>query len=143
MVWTQNPVATRVKVPQGTFTQISNSTGGNTWVNLFTANTNNTKLVGIIITNTDTAAHVVQISGSNGTVNFFIGSANVAGNSGYDGVTNSVSFFNQSTMVNTLPQDNDGQSYLFVPAGNSIQAQVTTAMPFGKIMNFTSIYADF
>lgn len=141
MVFTQNPIATRVKVPQCALANIANASGTGQ-VTLVTAGANGSKVTGINLASTDGTLRNVQISISNGSVNFLLGTVPVPITAGNDGVTPAVQAFN-SSLIPGLPIDNDGQPYLFVPASNTIQIKATTATGSGNLIFAICTYADF
>ena len=141
MAFTQNPVATRVKQPQLGLIQIANG-DASSQKTLMTAGANGSKVTGIIFSSTDSTARNIQVSVSNGSTNFILGTVVVPITAGTDGVTPAVSFFN-SALVPGYPVDNDGQSYFFVPGANTVQISSTTTVTTAKFITASCIYGDF
>ena len=141
MAFTQNPIATRIKQPQCALANIANATGTGV-VTLMTAGVNGSKVTGIQLTNTDGAAHAIQVAVSNGTVGFILTTANVAANAGNDGATPALSVLN-NIISGGLPVDNDGNPYIFIPASNTITIKAATALNTGNLVYAICTYGDF
>jgi hypothetical protein len=125
-----------VQTPRINVTFATNGNGTNKVI-LFTSTTGNqgTKVVGV------TAVSTIN---SNRTVHLFVGTQQVttavvtsnAGNSANANV-------NMLANWTGLPKDNDGQPYLFLQAGNTLQASPTVAVTTAKQITYAVIAADF
>lgn len=108
-------------------------------VTIFTSATSGqgTKIVAISATSTLTT--------SNRTCQLFIAgnlvaSTTIASNAGNSG---SVAPANLLSIWSALPVDNDGQRYVFLKPGNTLQAAVTVAITTSKSITLAAIGADF
>ena len=90
----------------------------------------------------DTAARVLQISKLRSGTNYVIGSVNVPAASGTDGTAVAVDLMN-STMLPGLPKDNDGQPYIFLESGDSLQVKSLTTVTAAKTVHVVADYANF
>jgi hypothetical protein len=116
---------------------------------VFTANTTNanlgSKLVSLVCVNGDVAARVIRVSIASGGTNYYLGTANVAASSGLDptGANNQVNLMN-STIMPGLPIDNDGQPYILLANGDTIQVESTTTITNNAVfVYFSAIGSDF
>ena len=119
-------------LPADTTTQKSLIAGG----------TNGTKVTSLQASSTETAlAHVVEVSILRGGTNSLLAAVNVPVNSGFDGTTPAVDLLN-STIMPGLPVDNDGQHYLFLKSGDTLQVKAQVTVNTGKALNFYNLGAD-
>jgi hypothetical protein len=144
MVFTQNPIVTRVKTPQLGLAILANTNTTN-YLTMITAGASGSKVVGILLNSTDTAARSITIAANNGATSFPLTTISVPAGAG-NGTVNSVSVFNQNApggLNGLLPVDNDGQQYIFLPGANTLQmaavVQLTNALNVYSLVT----YADF
>ena len=131
-----------VQTPNRGIYQYTNG-NGTTAETLYTAATNGSKVTAIIATSTDTSNRTFNIFLHNGSTSYLLATAIVPASSGLDGSTPSVNCLN-SGLIPGLPVDNDGQQYLFLVSGDTIQVQLTTSsVTSGKFVNFYAVAGDF
>ena len=109
---------------------------------LVTPGSSGSKVTSIMLTSTDTSARVVQISIKRSSVNYILGSVNVAANAGTDGTTPAQPGFSPSLLPN-LAVDNDSNPYIFLQSGDELDISSTTTVTSGKLISATAIYGDF
>lgn len=105
-----------------------------------TAGSNGSKVVAIIASSTDTGTRIVQLYLTRSATSFLIGSTIVAIGAGTDGAANTS---NLLTTIPGLPLDNDGQAYLFLESGDTLQAMVTVTVTAAKEIDVFAVHGDF
>lgn len=134
---TPNSIVT-AQTPTNGFTQFTNSTSVATFQTVFTAGANGSKLTGLFISNSDTATHVVTCGRFNATVEYESWSVTtVAAVSGS---------YNNAAMLSTwigLPIDGQGNPFMYLVAGDSIQCRYATVVTSPLLLNVTAIAANF
>jgi hypothetical protein len=108
----------------------------------YTAGANDSKVVALSASNTDTAAYTVQVWLTRSATNYLLGAFPVAANAGNNGTVAAQNLL-APTLWPGLPVDNDGQVYLFLQSGDTLSAGVTGAVASGKTVTVTAIGADF
>lgn len=132
-----------VQTPKITPAAFTNADSANTKKTIATAGSDGSKVVGINITSTETAnARVAQLWLTRSATSYLLGSINVPVNSGFDGTVAAVNAINQ-TIMPSLPIDNDGQPYLFLESGDTLQASFTTQIASGKEADVVAIFGNF
>jgi hypothetical protein len=109
---------------------------------LVTAGANGTKVVAIQFTSTDTSARVVNVNITRSAVTVLVGAVNLPTLCGTDGVTPAVDGMGV-TLNPGLPIDNDGQKYVFLQSGDTLQINSQTTVTAAKTITATAIHADF
>jgi signal-transduction protein with cAMP-binding, CBS, and nucleotidyltransferase domain len=109
---------------------------------VFTGNTNGSKVVGLLVTSTDTAARVMVAQINRAGANTNLCASNVAALSGTDGVT-SVTNMMSSSLFPGLPLDNDGQPYFFLQSGDILQLQANSTITAAKNIYVTVVAGNF
>lgn len=105
-----------------------------------TAGSNGSKVVALIASSTDTSTRIVQLYLTRSATSFLVGSTIVAIGAGSDGAANTS---NLLTTIPGLPLDNDGQPYLFLESGDTLQAMVTVTVTTAKEIDVFAIHGDF
>jgi hypothetical protein len=141
MAFTQNINPTFPKQPQNGHVQITNATNLAN-VTLYTGGASGTKIVAIIATSTDSAAHDTVIKITNGGTDYFLGTKSVPANAGFATGTPAVNLLDPAVIVG-LPIDSDGNPYLYLISGDTLTAAVLVQMTSGKVINLTAIGGDF
>lgn len=119
----------------------TNADSANTKKTIVTPGTNGSKVVAVFATSTETAnARVAQLWLTRSATSFLLGSMNVPVNSGFDGTVASANLF---SLMTCLPVDADGQPYLLLQSGDTLQVSFTTQVASGKEIDVTAIYGDF
>jgi hypothetical protein len=126
MAFVQNTLATRVKQPRASSVQIlpADTTAQKV---VDTAGASGSKYTSLIATSTDTAAHDVQISRTNGGTSYLLGTVAVPAGAGNSAGAPSVNLL----AVLGLPIDSDGNPYIQLIYGDTLTVSslvtVTTA----------------
>jgi len=129
----QNPVSGKVQIlPADTSSLKTVATGG----------TNGTKIVALIASSTDTTARDVQWGITRSAVFYPIATKTVPITSGFVAGTPSVALLNV-TDAPGLPLDADGQPYLFLQSGDTLQAKSLTTVTTAKEIDLQAMGADF
>lgn len=134
-VFVQNP-----KITPAAFT---NADSANTKKTIVTAGSNGSKVTAVTVSSTETAnARVVQLWLTRSATSYLLASASVAVNSGFDGTVAAVNLL-ASYIWPGLPVDADGQPYIFLESGDTLQASITTQVAAGKEVDIVSVSGDF
>jgi hypothetical protein len=127
-----------VEITPAAFT---NADSANTKKTVATAGANGSKVLAVTATSTETAnARVAQLWLTRSAVSYLLASANIPLNSGFDGTTVAV---NLLALFNGLAHDNDGQAYLFLMSGDTLQVSLTTQVASGKEVDVVAHYGNF
>jgi hypothetical protein len=141
MAFTQNSDGTFVKQPRlavQNFVQAVDVAG--TFKTVVIAGPNGSKVTSIVVCSTDTVnAHVVTIAVNRSTVRYTLNSANVVINTGTNGIVAPIDLFSTAA----LPVDNDGQKYLFLESGDTLDATFATALNTAQALMLMAVYGDF
>src|SRR5512139_2344414 len=108
----------------------------------YTGAASGSKITACIASSTDTAARDVTIGISNGGVFYPLGTVSVPIGAGTVAGTPAVNLLDP-TVVKGLPIDNDGQPYLFLVNGDTLQVKALTTVTAAKEIDVTAIGADF
>lgn len=134
-----NPVF--VATPKITPAAFTNADAANTKKTIHTAGASGSKVTAVIATSTETAnARVGQLWLTRTATSYLLGSFNVPVNSGFDG---SAFTINALLTMAGLPIDNDGQVYLFLESGDTLQVSFTTQVAATKEVDVTCIAGNF
>lgn len=138
---TVTPTPAFVQTPQLGIASFTNADSANTKKTIATAGANGSKVVAITATSTETAnARVAQLWLTRSATSYLLASANVPLNSGFDGATMGA---NLLALFNGLPHDNDGQAYVFLLSGDTLQVSFTTQVAAGKEVDVACQYGNF
>ena len=105
-----------------------------------TAGANGTKVVGLIASSDDAAVMNVQIWIKRSATSILLGTGRIAIASGTDGAVANV---NLLSAITGLPVDNDGQPYLYLVSGDTLECAVLVAVTAGDTIYITCIHGDF
>ena len=139
MTVTATPVF--VQTPKITPQTFANA-DGTTKKTIFTAGANGSKVVAILAGSTDTAARTAQLWLTRSAVSYLLGTVVVAIGAGSDGTARTANLM-PSTLMDGLPLDNDGQRYLYLESGDTLQVGFTVAVTAAKQIDINAIGADF
>jgi hypothetical protein len=132
-----------VQTPNLTPISFLNADSANTKKTIVTGGGDGSKIVGIGGTSTETAnARLCNVWITRSGTSYLLGTINIPINSGFDGTAPAVSLFNATAMP-YLPSDNDGQVYIFIKNGDTLQVSLTTQVASGKEVDVFPIAADF
>ena len=134
---------------QGVFTQLpkitpvafSNSDAANAKKTVNTAGSNGTKVTSVFAASTDTAARTAQLWLTRSAVSYLLGSTIVAALAGTDGALPSQNLL--TALLMPLPVDNDGQPYLFLESGDTLQVSFTTQVTSTKEIDVVTQFGNF
>lgn len=138
MAVTPNSVVS-VQTPKNGKVQIING-DGTAQKTVYTAGANGSKVTGLILESTDTAAHDIAISITNAGTSYTLGTVSVPIGAGFSGTVPSVSGFN-STQLPGLPTDSDGNPYILLQSGDTLTVAALVAVTAGKIINVNAVAA--
>ena len=105
-----------------------------------TAGANGTKVVGLIASSNDTATMNVQILIKRSSTSILLGTGRIVTLSGTDGAVANVNLLNAIT---GLPVDNDGQPYIYLVSGDTLECAVLVTVTAAKTVSLTCIHGDF
>lgn len=130
-----------VQTPKITPAAFTNSDSANTKKTIHTAGSNGSKVVGIMATSTDTSNRTAQLWLTRSATSYLLGSFVVPTLSGTDGTNPSMNLL--AGFLLQLPVDNDGQKYLFLESGDTLQVSFTAQVTSAKEIDVTAIGANF
>lgn len=139
MTVTATPVF--VQTPKITPAAFTNADSANTKKTIHTAGTNGSKIVGVSATSTDTSNRTAQLWLTRSATSYLLGSFVVNTLAGTDGTNPAMNLF--SGFLMQLPADNDGQKYLFLESGDTLQVSFTTQVTSAKEIDVVAIGANF
>jgi hypothetical protein len=99
-----------------------------------------TKVASLLASSTDTSARVLTVSILRSAVNYVLGAMTVPITAGTDGVTATT---NLLSLIPGLPVDNDGQPYVFLAVGDTLQVSSGTTVTAAKAISISAIGGDF
>jgi hypothetical protein len=140
MAFTQNTNPTFPKQPQNTKVQITHSTGTAS-VTGYTAGSSGSKIIAIIVTNTDTNPYSVQTSITNGTV-YLLGTKSVPTSAGNVAGTPATNLLDPTVMVG-MPLDSDGNPFLYLISGDTLTFASLSTVTTAQTLNITVLAVDF
>ena len=129
-----------VQVPKITPAAFTNADAANTKKTIHGAGVSGSKVISLLATSTDTANRTAQIWLTRGGVSYLLGSVVVPTLAGTDGAVPTVNLLGG---IAGLPIDNDGQRYLFLVSGDTLQASFTTQVTAAKEIDVISQAGDF
>jgi len=127
--------------PKAGLVQIVNADASNQ-KSVLAAGASGTKVTGLLVSSDDTSARVLQISILRSAVNYVLGSVSVPAASGTDGSTPALDLL-KSTLIPGLPVDNDGQHYLLMESGDTLQVKSLATVTSAKTIHVAAIGAEF
>ena len=139
MALTATPVFVQTpKVTRTTFAAADTTTAKT----IATAGANGSKVVAIQVCSDDTSARVIQFGITRSATFILLGSINLPTLSGTDGAAPAINGFNPSYMPG-LPVDSDGERYIFMESGDTLQAKMVTTITAAKTVSVTVVQGDF
>jgi hypothetical protein len=103
---------------------------------IFTAGASGSKVVAVLATSTDTGTRIIQLWLTRSGTSYLLGSCLIGIGAGTDGAAVTANIL---TMMMALPKDNDGQRYVFLESGDTLQASVTVTVTAAKEIDITAI----
>lgn len=114
-----------------------------TYKTLYTASANGSKISGIYETNNDgSATHLVTCQIVNGGVKYGGVAITTASNDGFANAVPSKNFMSSGNWPG-LPLDWQGNPYLFMVSGDTLQCTFATALTSSTVINLVAISGDF
>jgi hypothetical protein len=105
-----------------------------------TAGASGTKVVGLIVTSTDTAARVVQLFLTRSATNYLLGAWTIPALAGSDGSAGTQDLLN---IFSGLPRDADGQRYFYLESGDTLTVATTTTVTAAKEIDVFALFGNF
>jgi hypothetical protein len=139
-VVTANSIVT-AQTPRAYKAQIT-SASGTTPVSLVAGGVNGTKVISIVCSNTDISAYNVTFAVSRSSINYVLGTVAIAASAGNLAGSPPVSILN-TTNVPGIPQDSDGNPYLFLEPTDTLLMTNGSAIAAGKAISCHTVAADF
>lgn len=141
MAFTQNKYPTYPFQPQINRVQIlpADASGYKT---CYTAGTNGSKIVAVIATSIDGTARDVTLSITNGGTSYELGTKSVTIQAGTVTGTPAVNLLD-TTVIIGLPTDSDGNPFLYLISGDTLQVKALTTVTAAKYISVHVIAADF
>lgn len=140
MAVTNTPVF--VQNPKNTQITIVNADASGQKV-VCTAGANGSKVIGLTACSDDTSNRILQIVIKRSATSILIGSATVTTLAGTDGGTTPVKNLLNSVDIPGLPVDNDGQRYIFLESGDTLEVKSTTTVTAAKTISLTCMFGNF
>lgn len=109
---------------------------------LVTAGASGSKVTSIMAASDDSSARIVAYGITRGGTFYQIGAVSVAITSGTDGATAATNLLSVSQVAG-LPIDADGQRYLLLQSGDTLQVKTTTTVTSAKTVHLVATYGDF
>jgi hypothetical protein len=142
MAFTQNNLATLARQPQNGKVQILPA-DAQAQKTVYTAGASGSKVSSLIGTSTDTAAHDVQISISNGGTSFLLGTIQLPIGAGNTSGVPSVNMLDPTKLVG-LAYDSDGNPFLHLISGDTLTLSSVVTVTAAKVLAFNALtVADF
>ncbi len=138
MAVSHSPVLVQfAKITPAAFT---NSDSANTKKTIATAGTDGSKVVAVHAASTDTSARIAQLWLTRSATSYLLGAKSVAITAGSDGTTVTSNLLDN---LAALPMDNDGQRYLFLESGDTLQVSFTTQVTAAKEIDVVAQFGNF
>lgn len=131
-----------VATPKITPVAFTNSDSANTKKTIHTAGSNGSKVVAVLASSTDTSNRTGQIWLTRSETSYLLGSTVVPTLAGTDGSTASANLLPPS-LLGSLPRDNDGQPYLFLESGDTLQVSFTAQVTSAKEIDVVAVAGNF
>jgi hypothetical protein len=123
--------------------QFTTASTASTYLTLYTAGANGSKVFGVIGTTSDTATHAASIAVVVGAVKYQFGDVTIPSTAGTVGTVPPVALFSAANTPG-LPVDNDGNPYIVLVSGDTLQATFSTALGLaGSVLNIVCMAADY
>ena len=139
MAVTATPVF--IQTPKNTQITIVNADASGQKV-VCTAGANGSKVVALQLCSDDTSSRIIQVVIKRSGTSILVGSVSVPTLAGTDGSAAAVNALN-TTIMPGLPRDNDGQPYILLVSGDTLEIKSTTTVTAGKTVSATCIHGDF
>lgn len=145
MAVTPTPVFVQTpKITPQSFVQGTDAAG--TYKTIFTAGANGSKITAVLANTTDgTASHVLTLRLNRSATGYTLINVTLPINAGGDGATASIDVLagGSASLLAGLPVDNDGQKYIFLESGDTLEMTFATALTTGKNIYVVAVGANF
>ena len=128
-----------VKAGVATFT---NADSANTKKTLVTADADGTKVVAVLASSDDTSDRLGQLWITRSATSYLVGTTNVVTLAGTNGVADTANLLDV-TLIPGLPVDRDGQVYLLLESGDTLQVSFTTQVTAAKTVYVVTQFANY
>ena len=108
----------------------------------YTGGTNGSKIIGILVSSTDTSARDLQVGITASAVTYPLGTKTIAITAGTVAGTPAVNMLDPAVIVG-LPVDNDGDPFIFLASGETLDLHTLTTVTAAKAINITVLAEDF
>jgi len=115
------------------------ATTANTKKTIATAGADGAKVVSVLITSTDTSLRLGNLWLTRSATSYLLTSVNVPAAAGTDGTTPTV----EGLALIYGPVDNDGQRYIFLESGDTLDISFTTNITSAKEIDAVAIFGNF
>ena len=127
-------------VPSCSLKQIVNADSTNL-VTVLTAAANGTKVIGIVASSDDTSNRILTVGVARSGAFYPFSVKTVTAGYGTTAALPAVNMLDPSYTVG-LPYDNDGNPFLLLETGDTLEAKVATAVTAAKSVNIVVIHGD-
>jgi hypothetical protein len=140
---TPNSIVTPQTPNRGIVQFLQGTDSAGTYKTLYTAGSNGSKCFGMYITSNDPTSHLITVQLVNGGVKYG-GTSNATGTTlpGFATGVPSISIMS-TTLWPGLPVDSDGNPYIILVSGDTLQATFATALTSTDFVNIVAQCADF
>ena len=121
--------------------QIQNSDASNLKT-IYTAGTNGSAVENLTVSSTDTASRDLQLSFLVGGTTYILGTLSIPANSGFTNAVPSVAIL-FSTQFPHMSVDANGNCYLYLASGTTLQAKTLTTVTTAKIISIICQAGDY
>ncbi len=140
---TANSIVTPQTPSRGIVQFLQGTDSAGTYKTLYTAGSNGSRCNAIWETNNDgSATHLITIEIVNGGVKFGGVAFNTASNDGYANATPPKNAMDPSVWIG-LPRDSDGNPFIALNSGDTLQATFATALTASDKINLVASCADY
>jgi hypothetical protein len=140
---TPNSIVTPQTPNRGILQFTSSSTAG-TYATLYTAGSNGSKCYAVVSSNTDSTTHLLTVGLFNSSTQYSQVSVTSTANAGNANGTAPQNLLSTTIWSNGgLPQDSEGNYYLLLASGDTLEATFATSISSGKVVNLYAECVDF
>lgn len=140
---TPNSIVTAQTPSRGIVQFLQGTDSPGTYKTLYTAGTNGSIIKGLFVTTNDpSASHLVTCQLVNGGVKYGGVAATIAISSGFANAVPQVNLMSPSNWLG-LPLDSDGNPYLLMNSGDTLQCTYATTLTSTDLINIIAITSDF
>lgn len=140
---TPNSVVTAQTPNRGIVQFLQGTDVAGTYKTLYTASANGSKIISLYTNNNDgSAQHLITCQIVNGGVKYGGVALTTVSNAGFANATPAQNLFN-ATVWPGLPLDSDGNPFLYLISGDTLQCTFATALTSTDLINIVAVAADF